>query len=527
LSALAAALSTGQLCIHLLEGGFLRLVAATGLPPELLEAWSLLPVGAAGGPMGLVARSGHTVIEEDVVASASWAPFAHLARAAGARSSWSVPLIGSRGLIGVITGCQPFAGQPQRDQIDLVSLYAGYAAGAIERDELFEEVTARNQVLETIREVLETLAGPEPAAEALVAALGSLQRGLGASEVELWVKEGAGEPRCAAFLDADGQAHSDPLRRERAAAEAAMSRPNGVPEALGEGSLGVSFAVPSGSAALLARWFTGAAPEYAKALLEDSAHSVRLAFERGEAEEAHQQAEALRRSHQLQRDFLSRLSHELRTPLTAIRGYATSLLAPDVTWDDESKARFLSRIADESARLTRLVGDLLDFSAIESGLFRLQLDWCDPTLVVEAAVSCLPPEGARSVRLVCAPDVQPVWADHDRLEQVFVNLLDNALHHNPPGVKVTVEVFMGGPSTLAVRVADDGKGLPKDLADQFLCANARSPLQTGARLGAGLGLGIARGIVEAHGGTMRLEPTPRGTSLLVLLPADGPGESAA
>jgi len=525
LSALAAALSTGQLCIHLLEGRSLRLVAATGLPKELAEAWSVLPVGPGGGPVGRVAESGQTFIEQDIARSSAWKPFVRLARLAGARSSWSVPLVASSGLIGVITGCQPFAGQPQRDQIDLVSLYAGYAASAIERDKLFEEVTARNQVLETIRDMLETLAGPEPVPKALLAALTSLQRGLGATEVELWAQDnGLGNARCLAFLDRDGHPHAEPMRP--GPEPGVFAGLAGAPHKVGEGAIATSFAVPSGRAALVARWWHRGLPEYAEALLEDAAHSVRLAFERGEAEEAHQQAAALRRSHQLQRDFLSRLSHELRTPLTAIQGYATSLLAPDVTWDDESKARFLSRIAGESARLGRLVGDLLDFSAIESGLLRLQLDWCDPALVIEAAVSCLPPEGARSVKVSCAPLVPPVWADHDRLEQVFVNLLDNALHHNAPGVSVRVEVFLDGPATLAVRVADDGRGLPDELRTQLSSPRGLVPTYSGSRSGAGLGLGIARGIVEAHGGSMLLEPTTTGTSFLVLLPTEGPGEGA-
>ena len=116
----------------------------------------------------------------------------------------------------------------------------------------------------------------------------------------------------------------------------------------------------------------------------------------------------------------------MRTPLTAIRGYASTLLAPDVAWDDESTLRFLNRITSESARLGRLVGDLLDFSAIESGLLRLQPDWCDLDLVLEAAVSCLPPGPSQAVTIECPPSIGPVWADHDRLEQVFVNLLDNA-----------------------------------------------------------------------------------------------------
>src|SRR5205823_1278929 len=131
--------------------------------------------------------------------------------------------------------------------------------------------------------------------------------------------------------------------------------------------------------------------EDATALIEDAAHSLRLALEREEAGLAHQEAAALRRSQELQRDFLSRLSHELRTPLTAIKGYASSLMQPDVTWDGESQRRFLARIAAESARLGRLVDDLLNLSAIESGVLRLQPDWCDLRLVLDAAIACLPP----------------------------------------------------------------------------------------------------------------------------------------
>src|SRR6202012_963908 len=110
---------------------------------------------------------------------------------------------------------------------------------------------------------------------------------------------------------------------------------------------------------------------------------------------AHKEPAALRRSREVQRGCLSRPSHELRTPLTAIRGYASSLMQPDVTWDRDSQQRFLDRIAAEAARLGRLVDDLLDYSAIESGIMRLQRDWCDIRLVIEAAVGCLPPEHAK------------------------------------------------------------------------------------------------------------------------------------
>ena len=202
--------------------------------------------------------------------------------------------------------------------------------------------------------------------------------------------------------------------------------------------LSVTFAVPDGRTVLLAGWRDGTRPDDATDLLEDAANSLRLALERERSLLAQQEAMALRQSRELQRTFLRRLSHELRTPLTAITGYATSLLQQDVTWDADSQQRFLSRIAAESARLGRLVNDLLDFSTIESGILRLNCDWCDIPLVLDAAVAVLPPEAASQVTVAEATGLPAIWADHDRLEQVFVNLVGNALGHNPPETKVVV-----------------------------------------------------------------------------------------
>jgi signal transduction histidine kinase len=534
ISALAAAIRTDQLCIHFLDDRALRCVAAVGFPPALLEAMATVPVGNQGGPMGIAAATGRVVIDEDIDKSPGWAGWAALGKQAGVRSSWSVPLVGSTGLIGVITGGQSFVGRPHRDQMDLVSLYAGYAAGAIERDRLFGEVTARNPVLETIRVVLETLAGPGPVSSGLLQALRSLQRGLRAAEIELWVEPAGGAPRCAVFVDADNEAHAEPGDRDgddsarrilqtfRANFEGPLHLEAERAEPGGNGQvIATPFDVPGGRAALIARWAEVGPPEDAVALLGDAANSLHLAFERDEAEQARQQAEALRRSHQLQRDFFSRLSHELRTPLTAIRGYASSLLASDVTWDDESKTRFLNRIASESARMGSLVGDLLDFSAIESGLLRLQPDWCDLGLVLGAAVSCLPPEAAAAVTINCDPAIGPVWADHDRLEQVFVNLLENAFRHNPPGVRVTVDVCAEPGGTVAIRVADNGTGVAPELASHIFEARAQG---IGRSTGAGLGLSIARGIVVAHDGEIALEEASHGTRFLVRLPFEGPAK---
>jgi signal transduction histidine kinase len=280
-------------------------------------------------------------------------------------------------------------------------------------------------------------------------------------------------------------------------------------------------------------------PDDATDLLEDGANSLRLALERERALLAQQEAMALRQSRELQRTFLRRLSHELRTPLTAITGYATSLLQQDVTWDADSQERFLSRIAAESARLGRLVNDLLDFSTIESGILRLNSDWTDIPLVLEAAVAVLPLDAAAQVAVADASALPTIWADHDRLEQVFVNLIGNAVRHNPAGTKVVVSAEQVQPGAVTVRVADDGEGLPPELAravteaagqrdprwHDVLAADTIRPRRRGS--GAGLGLSIASGIVAAHGGRLELEPAERGTSFLVTLPVERPAAQAA
>ena len=540
LSALGAALGSERLCIHLLADSRLVCAASLGLAPPLLSPWSDLPLGPAGGPAGLAAAAQCPIIEEDVQVGAAWAPFAELAKSAKVASSWSVPVLGPGGLLGVITVFRATAGKPQRDDLDLATLYAGYAASAIERDQLLDEVTSRNRVLETIREMLETLAGPIPVADGLDIALQLLRRGLEADEVALIVRQPDGPPTCRAC---DGMADpadpADPDAKEDgpAASPAARHAASAALAQAGQGDvavqrsctdrdwlLSVAFPAPGGLAALVARWQAGPPPADSAALLEDAAHSLRLALEREEAWFANQETAALRRSRELQRGFLSRLSHELRTPLTAIRGYASSLLQTDVTWDDESEQRFLTRIAAESSRLGRLVDDLLRFSAIESGILQLQRDWCDISLVLDAAIACLPPSGALLVGVRCAADLPAIWADHDRLEQVFVNLLANAVGHNPPGTRVTVTASLDGPDTVLVSVADNGPGMPADVAQAPFepMRRHRSPSS-----GSGLGLSIARGIVEAHGGGMELVQPGRGTCFEISLPVENPENPAA
>jgi signal transduction histidine kinase/ABC-type multidrug transport system ATPase subunit len=523
LSALGAALGSQRLCIHLAAGPELASTASLGLPDALLNQWATLPVGTGGGPAGQSAATGRPVIVPD--ARVGWAPFTGLAAETGVASSWSVPVLARDGLTGVITVFRDSPGEPERDQLELVTVYAGYAASAIERDRLLDEVTERNRVLETIREVLEVLAGPIPVGEGLDTALQSLCRGLQADEVTLLTAADGSEPQLRGRASSGGsQQASGRAAGQAAAVAAAMLAAQGQGGAArqllgtdGQWHLAVTFSAPGGPSVLLASWRAGPPSSEATVLVEDAAHSFRLALEREQAGIALQEATALRRSQELQRDFLSRLSHELRTPLTAIRGYATSLLQPDVTWDTESQHRFLTRIAAESTRLGRLVDDLLDFSVIELGILRLQPDWCDIKLVVEAAAALQPPEGAQMVDVWCAPDLPPVWADHDRLEQVFVNLLANAVVHNPPGTPVRVRAEPAGAGWVVVTVTDDGIGLPPEVAAAPFEPRRRSRARTA---GPGLGLSIARGIVAAHGGLLAVTPAPSGASFGVRLPVE-------
>ncbi|HWD63828.1 MAG TPA: ATP-binding cassette domain-containing protein [Solirubrobacteraceae bacterium] len=500
LSALGGALGVERAFMHVVRAEELQGAAWLGFEPAATLEWNRIALGPDGGPPGRAAELGERVVQDGM---------------------WSVPVSDGDGVGAVISVFR--SGEPQQDELDLLTLYAGYAAGAIERDRLLDQVTARNRVLETIREMLETLTGTVPVADGLPVALAALRHGLQAAEVGLMCQNASAARPWRAFAGPAGASAKDGGELLRSAAEQALGRGrlDGAARELGAGEtdriLGVGFEGPEGAAVLAAAWAEPGQGQQEKALLENAAHSLRLALEREEAAAAHQEAAALRRSREMQRDFLSRLSHELRTPLTAIRGYASSLLQPDVTWDGASERRFLKRIAAESSRMGRLVGDLLDYSAIESGVLRLQPDWCDIRLVVEAAVACMPAEGADSVDIRCDETLPPIWADHDRLEQVFVNLLGNALRHNPRGTTITVRAGLAG-QRAEILVADNGVGLPEARrAAPFEAARRPRTRQSGA----GLGLSIAKGIVEAHGGSIDLVSASIGTAFRIDLPVEG------
>lgn len=528
MSAMAAALDQEMLCVHLLEktdghDPVLRRSAAVGMPPDLLEVNGRLPIGLEGASAGLAAATAEVVVIDDLSAQPVPEGYRRAAAASGIRSEWAAPIVGSRGVLGAVTGFGTSVGKPDPERLELARLYLGHAASAIEREKLLSEVSRRNRVLESLRGMLETLAGPERVEGGLSASLPALKQGLGADTVGVLVKETAGLVLRAGDIGGDWF-QTVPSPRLRVAVDDLLSGPDEVHARFVATDLAiVPLRLPEERAALVAHWASGVpAGEDTLELLDDATRSLTLAMEGEALDNARREAAALRRSHTIQRELMAWLSHEIRTPLTAIQGYASTLRQPDLTWDTASTERFLRSIATESARLERLVGDLMDSSAIESGIMRLQGHWCDLQLVAEAAVNCVRDKGP--IRLWCSEELEPVWGDHDRLEQVLVNLLENALTHGASDRGAEMHVRSGRlPGTIEVEVKDHGPGIPRSLMGEVFRPRVRGVTDIS---GAGLGLAIAKGIVEAHGGSLGLAVVDHGSAFIVTLPSEPPLDAA-
>ncbi|HSK46574.1 MAG TPA: HAMP domain-containing sensor histidine kinase [Coriobacteriia bacterium] len=217
--------------------------------------------------------------------------------------------------------------------------------------------------------------------------------------------------------------------------------------------------------------------------------------------------------------FVSDVSHELRTPLTAIRGAAETLLDGGVSADDQE--RFLSTIATEAERLTRLANDLLALQRIEGATGELPFRRTDLKDAANRAVTMLEPLiEDRGVDVLVSGSAPLVLGDIDRLQQVVANLVDNATRMVGEGGHVWVELSRDEEqAVLAVR--DDGPGIPEqDLANLFDRFYRPDTSRARSRGGAGLGLAIVRAIVTSHGGTIEAENLPEcGARLTVRLPA--------
>jgi signal transduction histidine kinase len=279
----------------------------------------------------------------------------------------------------------------------------------------------------------------------------------------------------------------------------------------------------SGAIARPLRRLTAAAGAVARGDLEQQV-PVRSRDELGRLSGAfNEMTDRLRAARQMQVDFVANVSHELRTPLTAVKGTVETLRDGAVD-DPEVRDRFLETVEVETDRLIRLVNDLLLLSRADSEALNLQRQPLDLGELARQTANRLAHRAeAQGLDLQVQSELPlpPVLADRDRIEQVLVNLLDNACKYSPPGGTIHVRVAADADGLVRVSVRDEGIGIPAAelarIGQRFYRADrARSRAEGGS----GLGLAIARALVEAHGGRLWLESEEgRGTTVSFTLPA--------
>jgi signal transduction histidine kinase len=231
-------------------------------------------------------------------------------------------------------------------------------------------------------------------------------------------------------------------------------------------------------------------------------------------------AEELRRLSALRADFVSLVSHELRSPMASVIGSARTL---EVRWREltpEQRESFLSLISHETARLAELIGDVLDTSRIEAGTFSYSFEDVDlAELIRDSAAAAERSQDEVPVRAVVREPLPRVRGDRDRLRQVLVNLIDNAVKYSRPGEEVEVEAVSTN-GRLQIQVRDRGPGIPREHQGVIFEKFGRVQIGDAAKPGTGLGLFIARSIAEAHGGSLAVRSLPdeRGATFTLSLP---------
>jgi two-component system sensor histidine kinase KdpD len=275
-------------------------------------------------------------------------------------------------------------------------------------------------------------------------------------------------------------------------------------------------------------------PDPQVALFHACCDQIALALERATLQQQAIHAEALRESNHLKDVFLGSITHDLRTPLASIQAAASSLLEPGVTWGDSDGRELLESIHASSDRLNRLVSNLLDLSRLEAGVAEPQKDWHLIGEVVAAVLDQLELAGQlhdHQIHVELPDDLPLVPMDHDQMEQVLTNLLENALKYSPSGSSIRIRAqVIGPPRELEVQVADQGIGIPETeltaIFDKFYRVQQVRLPWTRMRqpTGTGLGLTICANIVRAHGGHIWAESRPgEGATFLFTLPIPDSG----
>jgi two-component system sensor histidine kinase VicK len=243
-----------------------------------------------------------------------------------------------------------------------------------------------------------------------------------------------------------------------------------------------------------------------------------LTLERRSWQEANIKLEAVQRQIQLQEDFVANISHELRTPLGFIKGYTTTLLRQDTTWDGDTQLEFLTIIDEEADRLTALIENILESARLESDTLQmsfqpLRLDALIRDVVVRAK------NRHKSIEAVLEFEpTNPIQGDSVRLAEIFENLFSNAAKY-APGSTVTITIRRQK-GKLRVTFADQGPGIAKEhlpyIFDRFYRVPAHAQVPSA---GTGLGLYICKQIIQAHHGKIWAESEiNQGTTFFIELP---------
>ncbi|MCI5667202.1 MAG: HAMP domain-containing histidine kinase [Oscillospiraceae bacterium] len=226
-------------------------------------------------------------------------------------------------------------------------------------------------------------------------------------------------------------------------------------------------------------------------------------------------ADELENSEAIKNDFISSVSHELRTPLTAIKGWSETLQAG---YDEDTYRKGMTVITHETGRLEGMVEELLDFSRIQNGRFSLQMANIDIIAELDDALLIYTDKARKENKTVHYTEPEflcVVYGDKNRLRQVFINVIDNAIKYSDPGGSVDISVEKGA-DTLTITVADTGIGiaasdLPKVKAKFYKADNTRR--------GSGIGLAVADEIISMHGGTLDIDSVlGKGTTVTITLP---------
>ncbi|HZL77835.1 MAG TPA: ATP-binding protein, partial [Candidatus Limnocylindrales bacterium] len=228
---------------------------------------------------------------------------------------------------------------------------------------------------------------------------------------------------------------------------------------------------------------------------------------------AGEQSKLVTESERLSNALLNSISHELRTPLAAITSAASALTEAknaDVAFD----RNMVAEIQEASARLNRLVGNLLDVTRLESGHVRPKLDWCDVGDLVQTTVRSLERELAgREIKVEVAEKIPLARLDFTLMQQALANLLLNAAVHASAGMSILLQARHEN-DQLVLSVADNGPGLPQELLSRIFDKFFRAPNAPAG--GSGLGLAIVKGFVEAHGGQISAANRPGGGAVFTI-----------